>query len=40
MLLADVICHVVMIWMMFFAIVTNERATFVFTVEDEEPHLR
>ena len=40
MLLADVICNVVMIWLTFFAIVADGIATFVFIVEDEEPHLR
>ena len=40
MLLADVVCHVVVIWLMFFAIVTDGIATFVVFVEDEEPHLK
>ena len=42
MLLADVIFHVVVIWLMSFATVTDGIATFVLFVEDEkkEPHLK
>ena len=39
MLLADVICHVVVSWLMFFAIVADVLATFCLFVEDERTTL-